>query len=145
MLGEILRGLPAPIARARLWQNQGKVGGFVQAPGRPRVGALLTNETKAGLRAHDAVVVFNLVGQLHGSTGLSFRIIRERNGRRVVGNSRRIARRSRLNAPPTVAPPASLIRNRRSSLPFALVLCAPSGASASLLVVTTSSPIRSHE
>ena len=60
------------------------VGGGVGGPsGR-------TNETKAGLRAYDAVVVFNLVGQLHGSAGLSFRILRERNGRRVVGNSREL-------------------------------------------------------
>src|SRR6202022_1111614 len=90
MLGEVLRGLPATSARAGLWQSQGKVGGFVEAAGRLPVRALLTNETKAGLRAHDTVVVFNLVGQLHGSAGLSFRILRERNGRRVVGNSREL-------------------------------------------------------
>src|SRR6202011_2058607 len=141
MLGEVLRGLPATSARARLWQNQGKVGGFVQAPGRLPVRAPLTNETIAGLRAHDTVVVFNLIGQLHGSAGLSFRILRERNGRRVVGNSRKL--------PADITPEcaangrsAGLVDQETAlSLPFALVLCAPLGASVSPPVVTTSSAI----
>src|SRR5262245_45966570 len=84
MLGQILGGLPDAVLGAGLRQPQREIGRAVERPRRVAVGAFVVLQLEQRLRADDAVVVFELVGQLQRTAGLALRILGERNGRRLV-------------------------------------------------------------
>src|SRR5262245_46001642 len=64
MLGQILGALSDPVLGARLRQHQREVGRVVERSRRLAVGALAVEQLEHGLRADDAVIVLELVGEL---------------------------------------------------------------------------------
>ena len=72
------------------------------------------------LRADDAVVVLELVGELQRAARLRLRILGERDGRRAVRDGGELPGHVAGDAPRTVTVPASLMAKRRSSVPAAV-------------------------
>src|SRR5262245_23868343 len=86
MLGQILGRLPDAVLGAGLRQHQRVIGRAVERARRVAVGAFAVLQPELRLRADDAVVVFQLVGELQRAARLPLRVLGERNGRRLVGN-----------------------------------------------------------
>ena len=86
MFGQILGGLPDPIARTRLRQHQREVGRVVERPRGCAIGVRVIERIERRLGADHAVVVLDLVGQLQGTARLALRILGECNRGRMIGN-----------------------------------------------------------
>src|SRR5215831_17664033 len=79
-----LGALSDPVLGARLRQHQREVGRVVERSRRVAVGSLAVEQLEHRLRADDAVIVLELVGELQRSARLAFRLLGERDGRRLV-------------------------------------------------------------
>ena len=84
MLGQILGGLSDAVLGARLRQRQREIGRIVERARRLAVGSGAGLQPEGRLRADDAVIVLELVVELQGAARLAFRILGERDGRRLV-------------------------------------------------------------
>jgi hypothetical protein len=102
MIREVLGGLRATVAGARLRQHQRKSGAPYSARGALPVGRAFCFSAKIRLRADDAVIVLDLVGELQRAARCGSGILGQRDGRRAIrdggereGRRRRRARLSR--------------------------------------------------
>src|SRR4029453_1603363 len=68
----------------RLRQHQREVGRVVERSRRVAVGPLAVEQLEQGLRADDAVILLEFVRELQRSSRLAFRLLGERDGRRLV-------------------------------------------------------------
>ena len=86
MLGQVLGGLADAVPGARLRQHQREIGRREQCARRLAIGADGFEQLEDRLRADDAVIVLDLVGELQRAARLAFRILGERDRRRLVGD-----------------------------------------------------------
>src|SRR5262245_31111459 len=84
MLGQIFGALSDAVFGARLRQHQREVGRVVERSRRMAVGSVAVEKLEHRLRANDAVVVLELVGELQRPAHLTFRLLGERDGGRLV-------------------------------------------------------------